>query len=246
MKFATVWGSRRPEPRHTITSQCDGQTERQNRTIPGMLSPFLVSGQRDDWDSWLDSMTLAYNTSKQESLGVSPYEVVFGRTPRLPIELDLGITLSNPSTQSGYLHSIKSVFRDIREIAKENLAKEAEKRARLDQGTNTWQPFNEGQAVMLKRPKVWKFGTKWRGPYEITKRLGVNYKIRHKGGKEIVVHHNNLKISYIRFNQGELVCPTVETGEFQEVENAHQPQVIPRARPARLRQTIRPPDRYGF
>ena len=39
--------------------QCDGQTERQNRTIPGMLSPFLVSGQRDDWDSWLDSMTLA-------------------------------------------------------------------------------------------------------------------------------------------------------------------------------------------
>ena len=57
--------------------QCDEQTERQNRTIQAMLSAF-ASNRRDDWDLWLDSVTFAYNTSKHDALGISPYEVVFG------------------------------------------------------------------------------------------------------------------------------------------------------------------------
>ena len=66
--------------------QCDGQTERQNRTLQHMLTSF-VSSRKDDWDLWLDSVTFAYNTSRHDVLGVSPYEVVFGRDPRLPLEL---------------------------------------------------------------------------------------------------------------------------------------------------------------
>ena len=45
--------------------QCDGQTERQNRTIQAMLSAF-ASNRRDDWDLWQDSVTFAYNTSQHE------------------------------------------------------------------------------------------------------------------------------------------------------------------------------------
>ncbi|CAB3982597.1 Retrovirus-related Pol poly from transposon [Paramuricea clavata] len=47
--------------------QCDGQTERQNRTIQAMLSAF-VSNRRDDL--WLDSVTFAYNTSRHDALGI--------------------------------------------------------------------------------------------------------------------------------------------------------------------------------
>ena len=96
--------------------QCDGQTERQNRTIQAMLSAF-ASNRRDDWDLWLDSVTFAYNTSKHDALGISPYEVVFGQSPRLPIELKLGMPLKNPSTQNEYLVSIRSAFHDVRRIA---------------------------------------------------------------------------------------------------------------------------------
>ncbi len=56
-------------------SQCDGQTERQNRTLQNMLSSF-VSSLKDDWDLCLDSVTFAYNTSRHDVLGVSPYEAV--------------------------------------------------------------------------------------------------------------------------------------------------------------------------
>ena len=97
---------------------CDGQTERKNRTIQAMLSAF-ASNRRDDWDLWLDSVTFAYNTSKHDALGISPCEVVFGQLPRLPVELELGMPLKNPSTQSEYLVSVRSAFHDVRCIAEE-------------------------------------------------------------------------------------------------------------------------------
>ena len=123
---------------------------------------------------WLDSVTFAYNlTSRHDVLGVSPYEVVFGRAPRLPLELELGMPLSNPVTRNEYMQSLRSVFRDVRQIAKQQLTKVSEKRAGHKQGTNTWRPFHEGQTVMLRRPKGWKLGNKWVGPYRILKRLGV-------------------------------------------------------------------------
>ena len=62
--------------------QCDGQTERQKRTLQRMLSSF-VSSRRDDWDLWLDSITFAYNTIMHDSLVITPYDVVVGCAPRL-------------------------------------------------------------------------------------------------------------------------------------------------------------------
>ena len=225
--------------------QGDGQTERQNRTLQNMLTAF-VSNRRDDWDLWLDSVTFAYNTSRHDVLGVSPYEVVFGRAPRLPLELELGLPLANPVTCNEYMHSLRSVFKDVRQIAKQQLDKVAEKRAGPCQEANTWRPFHEGQTVMLRRPKGWKLGNKWVGPYRILNRVGVNYKIMSTGGEVKVVHHDQLKITHIPFQPGELVCPTREIGEFQVVDVAPQPVENPRTRPARLRQNIRPPDRYGY
>ena len=155
--------------------QCDGQTEHQNRTLQNMLSSF-VSSQKDDWDLWLDSVIFAYNTSRHDVLGVSPYEVVFGRALRLPLELELGMPHSNPITCSEYMHTLRSLFRDVRQIAKQQLTKVSEKRAGHKQETNTWRPFCEGETVMLRWPKGWKLGSKWVGPYRIPKRVGVNYK----------------------------------------------------------------------
>ena len=76
-----------------------------------MLS-FFASSRRDDWDLWLDSVTL-----------------VFGHASRLPVELELGMPLSNPSTRNEYIHPLRSVFRDVRQVAKQQLTKVSEKRA---------------------------------------------------------------------------------------------------------------------
>jgi hypothetical protein len=127
--------------------------------------------------------------------------VVFGRAPRLPLELELGMPLSNPVTRNEYMQSLRSVFRDVRQIAKQQLTKVSEKRTGHKHGTNTWRPFHEGQTVMLRRSKGWKLGSKWVVPYRILKRLGVNYKVTSRGGVEKVFHHDQLKLSYVLFNR---------------------------------------------
>ena len=69
--------------------------ERQNRTLQSILAS-CVSQHKDDWDLWVDLAIYAYNTSVHESTGFSPYELVFGRVARTPIELDLGIPVKVP------------------------------------------------------------------------------------------------------------------------------------------------------
>ena len=71
--------------------QGDGLVERQNRTLQEILSNF-VSENHHDWDQWVDQAVFAYNTSAHESTGLSPYELVFGHPPRMPIEVELGGT----------------------------------------------------------------------------------------------------------------------------------------------------------
>ena len=52
---------------------------------------------------------------------------------------------------------------------------------------------------MLRRPKGWKLGSKWVGPYRILKRLEVNYKVISRVGVEKVVHHDQvmIKLCYV-------------------------------------------------
>ena len=68
----------------------DSQVE---RTQQDMLSTF-ASNHPSEQEQRLDpNIVFAYNTSKQESTGYSTYEMIFGRTPRMPFEHELGIPL---------------------------------------------------------------------------------------------------------------------------------------------------------
>ena len=128
--------------------QCDGQVERQNRTLQDMLSAFCTKHETD-WDLWLDAVVLVIQTS--------PFELVFGRVPRLPIELELGLPLKDPTTQSEYTQSVRKLFKEVREITKVNLDKAREKQQRDNENRlQKWRPFTPGEIVYLRRPKKWK------------------------------------------------------------------------------------------
>ena len=235
--------------------QCDGQVERQNRTLQDMLSKF-VSNHADDWDQWLDPVVFAYNTSRHDSTGYSPYEMIFGRTPRMPFELEIGMPLSNPAQDTEYIHSTRRTLQDIHNIARSNLADNRARQDKRNAKSTSWKPYLAGQAVWLKRPKQWKFGPTWVGPYQVLERLGVNYRIKRQDGKVSIVHHDNLKLSRIPSGNGQIVPPTPESGDLEVVEplfeaqnvgceGTHGANSVPRVRPARLRQNVQPPKRYG-
>lgn len=68
----------------------DGQAERVNRTLENMLKT-LSEKEKGDWKTHLPKLSYAYNCTKNKTTGFSPYFLMFGRQPRLPIDLIFGI-----------------------------------------------------------------------------------------------------------------------------------------------------------
>ena len=46
-----------------------------------------VNSQKDDWDDQLPSVLLSYRISKQETTGVFPFELMYGREANLPVDV---------------------------------------------------------------------------------------------------------------------------------------------------------------
>ena len=67
----------------------NGIAERFNSTLLNMLGT-LEPSQKVDWKSHLGSLVHAYNCTKHDTTGFSPYYLMFGRHPRIPVDLVLG------------------------------------------------------------------------------------------------------------------------------------------------------------
>ena len=74
--------------------QSNGQCERFNSTLCNMLGT-LSDEEKSDWKSHLGCMTHAYNCTKHASTTYSPYYLMFGRHPRLPIDVAFGLHKPN-------------------------------------------------------------------------------------------------------------------------------------------------------
>ena len=71
----------------------NGLSEHFNQTLLSMIGT-LTNEKKKAWPKYLADLALAYNSSTQtqESTGYSPCFMMFGRQPRLPIDVTMGIT----------------------------------------------------------------------------------------------------------------------------------------------------------
>ena len=92
--------------------QGNGQCERFNSTLCNMLGT-LSEEEKSDWKSHLGCMTRAYNCTKHASTTYSPYNLMFGRHPRLPIDVEFGLNKPNCSDNSSKSRYIQKLRRRL-------------------------------------------------------------------------------------------------------------------------------------
>ena len=68
------------------------QCEHFNATLIGMLRTLPTHAKRN-LQEWVATLTHAYNCTVSPVTGFSPYFLMFGRTPKLPLDIELGVTM---------------------------------------------------------------------------------------------------------------------------------------------------------
>ncbi|KAA0036538.1 pol protein [Cucumis melo var. makuwa] len=68
----------------TFHPQTDGQTERLNQILEDMLRAYVLEFS-GSWDSHLHLMEFVYNNSYQATIGMTPFEALYGKCCRYPV-----------------------------------------------------------------------------------------------------------------------------------------------------------------
>ncbi len=101
--------------------------ERFNQTLLQMLGT-LNNKEKSRWKDYVKPLVHAYNCTKSDVTGFSPYKLMFGRQPRLPIDLAFGLPVDGQSgSHSKYVQGLKSRLEESYKVAKKNAAKVAER-----------------------------------------------------------------------------------------------------------------------
>ena len=96
--------------------QTDGQVERFNRTLKGLLTSF-VNDCRNDWDIHLSMELLAYRNSRHASTEVSSFLAVHGREAGMPPDFSLNRQESNAQVipVPDYVDQVRQVIQKTHE-----------------------------------------------------------------------------------------------------------------------------------
>ena len=99
----------------------NGQCERMNQTILHMLKT-LGEEQKSKWADHLNMLVHGYNCTKNSTTGYAPFYLMFGRKPRLPIDLILG-RVEEARTDKKYLEHWRNVMQEAYKLAQRSSEK---------------------------------------------------------------------------------------------------------------------------
>lgn len=204
----------------------NGIAERFNRTLGSMIRT-LPPKTKSKWPQMLQQLTFCYNCTEHETTGFAPFFLMFGRVPRLPIDVLFQNVLLNEDVVD-YKDFVSTLRRDLREaarIAQMHTLKETDRHGRLYNRKVKGCPLAVGDRVLVanrgEKGKR-KVADKWESsPYEvITVYPNINvYRIREISSDKVRVVHRNLLLP-VNF------LPVDEPQEQDEQEDDRNDEIV--------------------
>jgi transposase InsO family protein len=185
--------------------QMQGKVEKFHLGLNQTMSHY-VNKYGNDWDEFVSYALMAHRAIPHSTTRYSPFYLLHGRQMRLPMEDDLTTARfaskeprDNRNVIQDHIDTLTDRLKEAYHVVRENnkVGRERQKEG-YDKGTRliTFQP---GEMVYLRqmnrvRRGCPKFRLRWRGPYEVIRRLSdLNYLVRVSRKKELVVNVNKMK-----------------------------------------------------
>ena len=206
--------------------QTQGALERFHQTLKNMIKTYCFDTKRD-WDEGIHLLLFAVRESVQESLGFSPFELVFGHSVRGPLKLLKEKILADNNESLNllqYVSDFRTRLTEASEIAKSNL-QSAQKTMKDNYDKKTVKrSFVPGDKVLALLPIPGRpLQARYFGPYVIDKKVSdLNYVLKtpdRRKSKQLC-HVNMLKL-YIDRNStiGFVKSVIVNNSDPVQVEN---------------------------
>jgi hypothetical protein len=157
-----------------ITHRRDGQTERVNQVMEDMLRACVLTYGKD-WEQSLPYAEFSYNNSYQASLGMSPFESLYGRRCKTPL---MWSEVGERTLVGSAL--IKEAEEKVAEICEKLKAAQSRQKSYADKKRREIS-FDPGDFAYLKVSPIrgmrrfqvqGKLAPRYVGPYRVLKRVG--------------------------------------------------------------------------
>ncbi|KAK3106188.1 hypothetical protein FSP39_014556 [Pinctada imbricata] len=208
--------------------ESQGALERFHQTLKTMMKTYCHQYEKD-WDEGVHLVLFAAREAVQESLGFSPFELVFGHTVRGPLKLlkEKWLTETSDLNLLDYVSNFKEKLYNACKLAQENLKTSQMK-------MKTWYDKDARNRVFKPGDKVLVFlpipghplQARYFGPYEIESKFSnVNYVVKTPGRrKEKRVCHVNMLKEYFDRSDRNFVKQVSTLANVNTLENCVEPE----------------------
>ena len=221
--------------------QTDGQSERTIQTLEDMLRACVLEFG-GSWDTHLPLVEFSYNNSYHATIGMAPFEALYGRKCRTPLcWKETGEKMFVGPELIQITHDKIQVIRERMKAAQDRQKSYADRRRRPIE-------FSVGDFVMLKVSpwrgvlrfrKQGKLNPRFIGPFKILERVG-KQAYRLELPEELIGIHDVFHVGYLGkcLGKHEEVVPLTEVKVDEKLRYIEEPEAILKERTVNLRNKI--------